>query len=133
MCVFLCVCMCVCVCVSSRKCKIKSQRFQYKSIRHIPGQNQSNDTPKYQWEYRERGILFHYWQEVKILQLLWSLTDFYPVFVCDGFFCDRISWTICPGCLWTIILLISAFRVARTRGVSHHQHPFTKYVLAKWS
>jgi hypothetical protein len=38
---------------------------------------------------------------------------------CDGFFCDRVSWTICPGWLRTAILLISASWVARITGVSH--------------
>jgi TRAP-type C4-dicarboxylate transport system permease large subunit len=41
--------------------------------------------------------------------------------VCDGFFQDRVSWTICPGWLHTVVLLISAFWVARTTGISH-QH-----------
>jgi hypothetical protein len=36
-----------------------------------------------------------------------------------GFFWDRVSWTIYPGWLWTVILLISASWVARITGVSH--------------
>jgi hypothetical protein len=40
-------------------------------------------------------------------------------FFCDGFFWDKVSQTICPGCLWTSILLISASWVARITGVSH--------------
>jgi hypothetical protein len=28
-----------------------------------------------------------------------------PAFFCDGFFWDRVSWTICPSWLWTTILL----------------------------
>jgi hypothetical protein len=44
-----------------------------------------------------------------------------PIF-CDGFFRDRVSWTISPGWLWITILLISASWVARITGVSH-QHP----------
>jgi hypothetical protein len=35
------------------------------------------------------------------------------------FFFFWISWTICPGWLWTMILLISASWVARITGVSH--------------
>jgi hypothetical protein len=38
---------------------------------------------------------------------------------CDGFFWDRVSWTICPSWLRTLILLISASWVARITGVSH--------------
>jgi hypothetical protein len=34
-------------------------------------------------------------------------------------FQDRVSPTICPGCLWTTILLISTFWVARITRVSH--------------
>jgi hypothetical protein len=33
---------------------------------------------------------------------------------------DRVSWTICQGWLWTVILLISASWVARITGMSHH-------------
>jgi hypothetical protein len=36
-------------------------------------------------------------------------------------FWDRVLWTICPGWLRTMILLISASQVARITGVSH-QH-----------
>jgi hypothetical protein len=35
------------------------------------------------------------------------------------FFWDRVSWTICPGCLQTVILLICASWVARMTGMSH--------------
>jgi hypothetical protein len=28
-----------------------------------------------------------------------------PPFFCEGFFWDRVSWTICPGWLWNSILL----------------------------
>jgi hypothetical protein len=38
--------------------------------------------------------------------------------VWDGFFWDRIFWTIFQGCLQTMILLISAFWVARITGMS---------------
>jgi hypothetical protein len=41
-----------------------------------------------------------------------------PFFV-EGFFRDRVSWIVCPGWLWTVILLISASWVARITGVSH--------------
>jgi hypothetical protein len=44
-------------------------------------------------------------------------------------FWDRVSWTICPGWLWTSILLISASRVARIAGVSQ-QHFFCSPPLA---
>jgi hypothetical protein len=37
-------------------------------------------------------------------------------------FWDRVSQTICPGWLWTVVLLISASWVARITGV-RHQHP----------
>jgi hypothetical protein len=37
----------------------------------------------------------------------------------DGYFQDRVSWTICLGWLWTSILLISASWAARTTGMNH--------------
>jgi hypothetical protein len=42
-----------------------------------------------------------------------------PALFCDGFFWDRVLWTVCLGWLWTTILLISASWVARITGVSH--------------
>jgi hypothetical protein len=39
--------------------------------------------------------------------------------VCDGFFQDKVSLSICPGWLWTVILLISASWVATITGMSH--------------
>jgi hypothetical protein len=36
---------------------------------------------------------------------LWAIL---PAVFCDGFFQDRVSWTVCLGWLWTMILLISA-------------------------
>jgi hypothetical protein len=44
---------------------------------------------------------------------------FFRVCVCDGFFQDRGSWTICLGWLWTAVLLISASWVARIISVSY--------------
>jgi hypothetical protein len=35
------------------------------------------------------------------------------------FFGNGISWTICPGWLWTTILLILAFQGVRFTGMSH--------------
>jgi hypothetical protein len=42
--------------------------------------------------------------------------------VSEGFFWDRVSWTICPGWLQTKSLLISASWVARIMGVSPTGH-----------
>jgi hypothetical protein len=39
--------------------------------------------------------------------------------VCDGFFQDRVSRTICLGWIWTMILLIAASWVARITGMNH--------------
>jgi hypothetical protein len=50
-----------------------------------------------------------------------------PCFV-EGFFQDRISWTIYLGWLWTVILLISASCVARLTDVSHW-HPAALVIL----
>jgi hypothetical protein len=41
------------------------------------------------------------------------------VLFCVGYFQNRVSWTICPGWLQTLILLISASHVARITGMSH--------------
>jgi hypothetical protein len=38
-----------------------------------------------------------------------------------GVFWDRVSRTICPGWLQTVILLISVSWVARTTGMSHQR------------
>jgi hypothetical protein len=53
-----------------------------------------------------------------------------PVLFC-GYFRDRVSQTLCPGWLWTAILLISAFWVARIAGVSHWC-PSGLYFLMQW-
>jgi hypothetical protein len=42
-----------------------------------------------------------------------------PALFCDGCFQDRVSWTICPGWLWSAILIISATWIARITDVSH--------------
>jgi hypothetical protein len=42
-----------------------------------------------------------------------------PALFCDGFFQDRVSWTICTSWLQTSLFLISASWVARITGVSH--------------
>jgi hypothetical protein len=41
-------------------------------------------------------------------------------------FQDRVSWTICPGWLWTVILLIAASWLARIIGLSHRHPNFLK-------
>jgi hypothetical protein len=40
-----------------------------------------------------------------------------PLYLAIGW--DRVSWTICPGWPWTVILLISASQVARITCVRH--------------
>jgi hypothetical protein len=47
------------------------------------------------------------------------LEPFHQPYFCEGFFRDRVCWTICPGWLRTEILLISASWVARITGMSH--------------
>jgi hypothetical protein len=42
-----------------------------------------------------------------------------PFYFCDEFFRERVLWTICPGWLRTVILLISASWVARITDVNH--------------
>jgi hypothetical protein len=51
-----------------------------------------------------------------------SLSHSTSPFFCDGCLQDRVSWTVCPGWLWTMILLISASWVARITDMSH-KHP----------
>jgi hypothetical protein len=63
---------------------------------------------------------WQYWTQCLVLarQALYHLNDSAsPFFV--GYFQDRVSQTICPGWLWTIVLLISASWVARIMGVNH--------------
>jgi hypothetical protein len=66
-----------------------------------------------------------------------------PTLFYDRYFQDSVSQTICPGWLWTTILLISASGVARITGVSHlAQEIFLKrksslrssfFLLTRWS
>jgi hypothetical protein len=76
------------------------------------------------WTYRSRNVF------VFVFVFLWywglnsgpTLGPSPPAFLVNGFFRDRVLWTICLGWLQTAILLISASWVARITGVSH-QHP----------
>jgi hypothetical protein len=52
--------------------------------------------------------------ELRVYILSYSTSPF-----CVGFFWGRVSWTVCPGWLRTVILLISASWVARITGMSH--------------
>jgi hypothetical protein len=62
--------------------------------------------------------------ELRAYTLSHSSSPFY----CDGFFQERISRTICPGWLQTMILLISASWEATITGMSHW-HPASTLVL----
>jgi hypothetical protein len=50
-----------------------------------------------------------------------------PLF-CDGYFQNRALWTICLGWLWSMILQISAFWVARIIGMSHQCPAYYKSI-----
>jgi hypothetical protein len=50
---------------------------------------------------------------------------------CDGYFLGSVSLTICPGWLWTMILLIPASCVARIAGVSHRHPAHSQILLGK--
>jgi hypothetical protein len=57
---------------------------------------------------------------------------------CVGFSRDRVSQTICPSWLQTVILLVSAHQVARITGVSHWrlaciQRISKKHFLRNWA
>jgi hypothetical protein len=60
-------------------------------------------------------FFFQYWG-LNSGPSLWATA---PALFCDGLFWNRVPWTICPGWLQTVILLISASWVARITGVSH--------------
>jgi hypothetical protein len=47
-----------------------------------------------------------------------------PDFLFEGYFRNRVSWTICPGWLRTTILLISASWLARITDVSHRHQAY---------
>jgi hypothetical protein len=51
-----------------------------------------------------------------------------PVLFLWWVFGDRVTWTICPGWLQIVILLISPSWVARITGLSHW-HPATHFVF----
>jgi hypothetical protein len=55
--------------------------------------------------------------------ILWA-TPLASPFFCHECFRDRVLQTICLGLFWTLILLISAFWVARITGVSHQALAF---------
>jgi hypothetical protein len=59
---------------------------------------------------------------------LMAYTLSHSILLCEGFFWDRVSWTICLVWLQTMILLISATWVARITGMSH-QYPARMYNL----
>jgi hypothetical protein len=47
-----------------------------------------------------------------------------------GYFWEIVLWTICPSCLWTVVLLISASWVAKITGVRHwHMSSFRGFIL----
>jgi hypothetical protein len=48
------------------------------------------------------------------MQVLYRLSPFY-----SGYFGDGVSWAICEGWPQTLILPISAFQIARIKGMSH--------------
>jgi hypothetical protein len=60
--------------------------------------------------------LFLWYWGLKSGPTLWATP---PALFDDGFFQDRVSRTICPCWLWTMILLISASWVVRITGMSH--------------
>jgi hypothetical protein len=61
----------------------------------------------------------------------YTLSHSTSLILCWVFFQGRVSWTICPGWLWTSILLISASWVAGITGMSH-QNPIGLFRLT-WS
>jgi hypothetical protein len=68
-----------------------------------------------------QGLIYYYYYYFAVLLLelrAYTLSHSTNPF-CVRCFWDRVSRTICPGWLWTVILLISASWVARITGVSH--------------
>jgi hypothetical protein len=53
-----------------------------------------------------------------------------PAPSCDGIFQDMASQAICPGWLWTTVLLISASWVARITGARHWRPTFLYFIKA---
>jgi hypothetical protein len=51
---------------------------------------------------------------------------------CEGYFWDRVLGTVCPGWLWTMILLISASLVARITGMSLCFDPAFSHLQLLW-
>jgi hypothetical protein len=79
-----------------------------------------NNKVLYTWKLQE-SIPFSFVAlgfELRAYALSHSTSSFF----CDGFFLDRVFWTICQGWLWTWILLLSVFWVTKITGVNH-QHP----------
>jgi hypothetical protein len=61
-------------------------------------------------------FILWYWG-LKLGRYSYPLSHSTSPFFNNGFFQDRISWTICLGWLWTVILLISASWAPRITGM----------------
>jgi hypothetical protein len=64
-------------------------------------------------------IIYHFFLVLEFELRAYILSHFASPFFVKGFLWDRLSWTICPSWLQTLIFLISASWVARITGVSH--------------
>jgi hypothetical protein len=51
--------------------------------------------------------------------------------ICVRYFWHRVSWSICPGWLWTEVFLISASWIARITGLSHLCLAYTSPLMRK--
>jgi hypothetical protein len=51
--------------------------------------------------------------------MLYCSSNVCSLFCCDYFGDGGVSWIICLGWPWTLVLLISAYQIARITGMSH--------------
>jgi hypothetical protein len=85
------------------------------------------------WAWRSSFFFFFFLSSTGVWTQDLHLEPLHQPFYCDFFFFwDRISQTICPGWLWTTVLLISASWIATITGVSQgHPAKFSTYEV-KW-
>jgi hypothetical protein len=60
------------------------------------------------------------------------LEPLHQSFFCIGIFWDKLSPAICPGWLWSVILLITASWVAMITALSHQHSSVFVFILKGW-
>jgi hypothetical protein len=105
-------------------CPLKVEVFLLCMSRtHVLGGEGGRGRGQYSSLFLRPNIYFYYINYLFCGTGAWTqdlhLEPLHQSFFCDGFFQDRVSWTICLGWFPTMISLISASWEARITGMSH--------------